>query len=72
MMDTGYIVTSCAVALLSHLLHVYTQGKPSISSDIHQNFDFNIDTDMASPTVPQGTSSAVGLHMGEVKTRGLH
>lgn len=70
--DTEYIVTSCAVALLSYLLHVYTQGKSSISPDIHRYLDFEFNTDMASPTVPQGTSSAVGLHMGEVQTHTFH
>ena len=72
MMDTGYIVTPCAVALLSYLLYVYTQGKSSISPDIHQDFGTDIDTDMVSPTVPQGTSSAIELHMGEVQTHTFH
>lgn len=44
MMNMGCIVTPCAVALLSHLLHVYTHDKSSISPDIHQDFGTDIDT----------------------------
>jgi hypothetical protein len=72
-MCTGYIVVLCAVALLFYLLSVSTKPtlvKQSVSLDEHQKFDFDIN--MVSTTVPLGIMSAVGMHMGEVRTCTLH